>query len=126
MADKKPAAEAPTQDAPTSETPAIPPVEPVADVPAAPVAPVAPVQPVAAKAPAKPADKKPAAEGVPEKPVFLLPVDTLKHVLTFGGHPRLFIKPGAPTEITQKTYQELLEDVGFNNLIAAGKISVMA
>jgi hypothetical protein len=121
MADKKPAADAPTPDASATEPTAPEATQPPA---AAPVAPTAPT--VKAPAPAKAEDKKPAADAPAEKLVMLLPSDSLKHVITFGGHPRLFIKPGAPTTVTPKTYEELREDVGFNNLVNAGKISVLA
>lgn len=94
---------------------------------AAPVTPVAVNPQPKASAPVTPVAVAKAKAAEPaEKLVLLVPHADLKHVISFGGHPRLFVKPGAPTAITPKDHETLKADIGFQNLVKAGKFQVMA
>jgi len=79
-------------------------------------------KPPAAPAPAKAA---PAAPAKKLPPVVIKPGADQKCIYTLGGHAGLFLRPDAPIQVTGEQYQTLLEDVGFQKLVEAGKIQVV-
>lgn len=71
---------------------------------------------------------KPAAPvaKVEDKDVMIMLDDSVKSVIAFGGFPRLFLRPGPPTLVATKVFASLQDDVGYQKLLAAKKISILA
>jgi len=57
------------------------------------------------------------------KSVVLKAGESVKHVITFGL-PGFFIRPSEPTSVSPEMYERLQADVGFKNLVKAGKVLV--
>jgi hypothetical protein len=66
-----------------------------------------------------------ANETKPEsKSVVLKAGESVKHLITFGGFLGLYLRPTEPTAVSADVYAKLQEDVGFKNLVKAGKVLV--